>query len=843
MKKLILFLSFFLLSGKLLYSQVSSGNSIKNYPGIPLVSYLYFLGDSGPYFSPVYNKIDTLGFHSVIINNLNAAQYNLYELGEFDFKIIPDQNIEEIVGEGHNLINRYTEAKFSVWQAEETPEEDGLATLVMNKTYTVKAEGDTVIRTIADFIPKNTELINGPQYWQEASYFSVKPPPPVPNVIEYTADFVLKIEELIPSIANPADTICLLQVTASWIDVSPITGEWDTLGYHVVDSLVVLFGDFTTTNQWQNFLLNYDLTNLPDSFYNNLGGKMINPPSPPSWDPNQRNTVQNVEYKIIWQGNAQNVRLYVDKVTLSDERGLLLQESSTKDQIRLMLEADYITQDYENKISGWIGLDEPGSIDNFEPIRIIHELLENHSGGARLWISLGGSWNGRYGDAKNPSKGQQLQKVKEFFKRVKNANVLQNFYPFDYPCTDTTSDSYCQGDDYRVINIKTMADSFYAQFNQFPGAYWGASIQVGQVPDLYYRDNRRHEFLYQTNLALLYGAKVISPWIIFGSPNQQDGRSALIDFISSNNFNFTDKYYTLKDTLYPRLSGLMGKTIKNLKNTNHFLGIDARVDPENYSPYEYVDFIKATGGLNDVCFVELGFFDETQFPDKKYFMPLNRYYSTLHNMRIGLRALTGYINWDVTEYTDSTSFTVIPNNNKAEFIVDIYPGDAKLYSVAPVVKYGGTLIADEIAGDGMILNEDMIIDNGAVLSVYQNYTAKGNIIVEDGSIINLGNGKINFQNGKKLIVRGNAIIEGTTEDKLTFDFISPQEDNGIVVEEDAVLLISNCIVKNAETGILAELNAYNLDARHINFVDCENSSVVFSDNQEMINPLPRLLFK
>jgi parallel beta-helix repeat protein len=100
-------------------------------------------------------------------------------------------------------------------------------------------------------------------------------------------------------------------------------------------------------------------------------------------------------------------------------------------------------------------------------------------------------------------------------------------------------------------------------------------------------------------------------------------------------------------------------------------------------------------------------------------------------------------------------------------------------------------------------------------------------------------------NGKKLIIRGSAIIEGTEEDKLTFDFVSPLNDNGIVIEEDATLVISNCIVKNAETGILAELDAYHLDARYVDFEDCESSSISIlgQSGTEQFSPPPPFLVK
>ena len=472
MKKLFFVTSVLFFS---IQSIIIAQNSITDCDYIPLVSYLYGLTDwyEDPRFTESeFRKIELLGFHSVEINDLTESQYTRDQLGNYNFNIIPDQVNESVVGAGRNLINKYTEAKYTVWQAEGTPPDDGEATLVRNIDYTDKNENNTFIMTKAQYIPEDTELLKGPQIWQDATYNMVEP-----GIVDYKADFCLKVEELIPSMNLPTDPVCNLQITTTRI--KSINGVW-TSEYIVVADSAILFEDFTSLNQWKHFYVDYDLTGLPDSFYNDID-KSISSPNW-GWDDSKRNLVRNMEYKIIWKGNAETVRLSVDSITIYDQRGDELTNPNiwpiTRGLIENMIQYNY---NYQTKISGWFGVDEPQCIDNFEPIRIINELLESQSGGAKLWISCVGSWSGSWGLPGHPySAGERIRRVDEFFKRVKRANVLQNIPPLESPWTWEQNPPR----DPRLMNIDLVADSFYARYNLYTGAHWGSGILTGSVPIL-----------------------------------------------------------------------------------------------------------------------------------------------------------------------------------------------------------------------------------------------------------------------------------------------------------------------------------------------------------------------
>ena len=449
---------------------VNAQNALTDCDSIPLVCYLYGLNDWGgvnpKYSISEFQKIDSLRFHSVEIYDLNNTLYNrdLYGVN-YRFKIIPDQVNESVVGQGKNLIIKYTEAKYSVWQAEGTPPEDGEATLVMNAAHIDTDITHSYIFTKNQNIPKETELINGPSYWQDATYNMVDKG----DTVNYIADFCMKLEELIPGVMQSSDTVCNLQVTTCIYNV--VGGSWVKTDSFIIAETPLFRGSFPLLNQWEHFQFQYNLAGLPDYYFNNFS-RPSGSPNPPHWNDDSRNHVQHIEFKVIWKGNAQAIRLSTDSVTVFDIRGFQLHQNLFQNLIVEMTQSNY---SFSSKISGWFGVDEPHSIDNFEPIRIVSELLENQSNPAKLWISLEGSWSGCWGNPDHGlSAGERINKVDEFFKRVKRANVLQNIGAVEWPWTMNTIPPPTY--DPRIMNIDLVAESFYAHFNQYPAANWGSCV-------------------------------------------------------------------------------------------------------------------------------------------------------------------------------------------------------------------------------------------------------------------------------------------------------------------------------------------------------------------------------
>jgi tetratricopeptide (TPR) repeat protein len=127
----------------------------------------------------------------------------------------------------------------------------------------------------------------------------------------------------------------------------------------------------------------------------------------------------------------------------------------------------------------------------------------------------------------------------------------------------------------------------------------------------------------------------------------------------------------------------------------------------------------------------------------------------------------------------------------------------------------------------------MIIENGASLTIYGNYNAYANIIVKNGNIVNGENGKITFAGGHKLVLQGNSTIRGLSQDKLVLDFVTPTNGNGVLADSGLVIQISNCEIKNAETGITVssfsyqslESEDYRFRVDSTDFTGCEDHGI------------------
>ncbi len=276
----------------------------------------------------------------------------------------------------------------------------------------------------------------------------------------------------------------------------------------------------------------------------------------------------------------------------------------------------------------------------------------------------------------------------------------------------------------------------------------------------------------------------------------------------------------LRHTIKPRLNGLFGQTLKKLIATDQYLRIDAGQSYKFISSFSgNVDCLPTTKDY------DLGFFTDSLSRD--YFMLISRYYNNDGSCPVFINFnpnYFGYNNISLTKYVEDTTYTVL---NDASIQIDLTRGDAELFKVTPVVLFGGTLIADDAAGVGETLKGDMIIDNGATLSIYQNYYAQGDIIIKNGSIENYdpnSAGTIHFQNGKKLIIEGAATISGTSTHRLTFDFT--EDSMGVVIKPGGSLIISYCNIQNAAFGIKAEPNAQYLSAQYVDLTNCRSSSIM-----------------
>ncbi|NWF91241.1 MAG: hypothetical protein HXY50_17475, partial [Ignavibacteriaceae bacterium] len=236
-----------------------------------------------------------------------------------------------------------------------------------------------------------------------------------------------------------------------------------------------------------------------------------------------------------------------------------------------------------------------------------------------------------------------------------------------------------------------------------------------------------------------------------------------------------------------------------------------------------------------------GLFDRSSHPDDNYFMLTNLITTDSKHLRITLKppVNTSFVNYRFRniEGLFDTTFKA-PNNFTMQ--IEHSAGEGYLYQFAPVVQYGGRLLYSEATQPGMILEDDMTIENGAVLTINGVYSSKGNIIVKSGTIINGSDGKIQFAEGKKLIIEGSGSITGTVNSKLELEFSEPINDDptGILIKANSSLTISNCKIESATIGVNSLLNANYLYAQNVEFINCETHSISIAGRSPGMNPTP-----
>jgi len=204
----------------------------------------------------------------------------------------------------------------------------------------------------------------------------------------------------------------------------------------------------------------------------------------------------------------------------------------------------------------------------------------------------------------------------------------------------------------------------------------------------------------------------------------------------------------------PRLKGSLGKKLMELDYTgkyiqNYKIGVKQNDPSLNQMSDDFLTVgfgSTQPGDKNWHC----GFFRRQNHPDDKYFFLTNLYtIADSRSIEIGLTE-TGreYRNYRFrnVEGNFDTTFT-----SQCIKRLTYSKGEGFLYQIAPVVKYGGKLLNSEMTKDGMELTDDMIIENGAVLTINGNYYAKANITVKNGRVAYKNNGKIHFASNKRLI--------------------------------------------------------------------------------------------
>ena len=712
--------------------------------------------------------------------------------------------------ENIDWISYFTQAKYTKWEAEGSPvfnENDGEDIKIKYEMGTTYVDGErTVRRSGMSQSDSGKFMIMGPDYWQYPRYTYTNPgwnwTP-----INYKANFILNIQDT----TGPRVPVCEISVTYSFTDTNGVYYADSTLAIDTIYS-----DEFEGDYKAFPLFYSYDIFDGTDSEEYYTLPTFLDAYDETQTDGIGLNIGAKTQFKVKWLGTKE---LFVDYIEVYDidiwENYFILHFPSLISNIT-SYDQEFANQNSEfyERLKYYYTQDEPGSIDCYEPLRKIQEIMDSIGVQADLMTHWFPAWNGRrQGDMTFPVYKQLAQPKK------------LNFWYFPYL---VEKDGTWLADEFGLEQFRNVLQ--LANENDFKDFFvevqtWGRKRSDGTYER--YRSPNCNEVKAQTMLALAHGVKGIyyEPYYSGYSEERGDTTTGIVYVQQGDYFPPRPIYYTIQE-LAGRLRGTLGKHLINLTYSGDYIR-DLKFGTYDYrypDEIEYIDI--SVVGLQDSIHFHVSDFDSPGQTQNKYFFIAHAF--TGHERSIDITVTdnnSSYINTRLRNiepiYAFDTTFT------DEITIRQIFPaGEGYLYQMAPVVKYGGRLVYDETVADGTTLTDDMTIENGATLTVNGNYDVRANITVKDGGkIVTETNGNLTFRLGKQLIVEGSAEIKGTPSNKLTIDFVEPTSSNGIVVDSSGSLNISYSVIKNAETGILAKVYANYLNAQYVDFIDCSNSAI------------------
>jgi hypothetical protein len=399
MKKFFYLISFFFLAvtiTSVAQEQIPApADLIRLYEGIPIKTDLHWdwvINNPADVDSMVNAGVDIIHTHIGVKDTelINIGQ-QMSTIDDLNLIVMP---VKSSTGSGVlNWIQHYTDAKYSVWEAEGN-DNYGANLIFYNSemedsVMVVRGSGSNRYLRLSPSAAslQDTTLIWGPYYSQDVKYLTSQDG--ILRVIPYLAEFGLKLEHNPynpPVEDNPEDTICVIQVTQSSVG----TGPWRLTCTDVIKEREITRGDFQQLNVFQNFLFHNTLDSAYYTLLNNYCDSTATGPQQHTFHSRLGTEeefigrwIRNyIEYKVIWKGNSQYL-LSIDKVTLSDERGRELfvdPDSTLIYRQRIIAQANSLNSyNADGLVVGWLGIDEPVSIDIFEPIRLVTQILDDNS--------------------------------------------------------------------------------------------------------------------------------------------------------------------------------------------------------------------------------------------------------------------------------------------------------------------------------------------------------------------------------------------------------------------------------------------------------------------------------
>ncbi len=716
-------------------SILAQSDFFKNYDGIPITA-IAWGREGGVAKHHFFNDIDEAGIDAFVACNISDSLYNFLRANDTRFKLIPYMHFWM----GRHSIAYYSTRGYTVWEAEGSTEYD----VKLSVQDGILAENSTSVKNNPS-LNSACDLLSGPNYYCVCAIepFTEKDSIPVP--IKYTVDYKLKIDwrnGIEPSnlyeMDYEDDHVCKLAVTST--DENGVV--------HELASKILRIKDMFPINTYKTFSLKYNEDSK--SVYTNLlkNFEKVTPDGIKWWV-----GYPFVEYKVYWY-NLSYLDLYVDKIVDYNEPGKQLFEKNFTPSDPLWQEINFTIGDpyNRNEVVGWYPFDEPEFIHMQSCVKTLDELIHYYTSELHLMPGFACGWNDQIGETSG------ISKIGEYAKRGNYNGSFMHKYLYDDPYTPVDNPTGYKKDNITcyIDNINNYNDADPNFITSIQSGIWAndsAHIRRKVFPSPI-------QFTYNINLALLYGTKGIDIndyYYCMDADQDTVNRKGMVGYYLNSTAGYVKYYspiwYTLRDSISPRLKGSYGKLLKKLQQ--HSQG---QLLNQSSITIDNIQFSRnGIASIDDARDYDCGTFIMPESAgDKKYFMIVSRYYQGLFTdtSPTSINFICSNLserNYTVKEHYYNTNSHCYATNNAITFNKSLKLGSALLFEVMPAIRYGGYIIGNETISSSQSLLEHLTINSNQQLSVSGSntvYSLTDTVTIQSNASINCSlGGKINAQNG------------------------------------------------------------------------------------------------
>ena len=655
-----------------------------------------------------YAEIEELGTDWVMEHADNATKGDLENFNVIGMNLDTEADV----------IMYYSGGYYSKWEAEN----DTITDLSMPRIKHGSGEADGEYWRSTSQTQVGDTLVYGPHYVQSRKY---NLNPVTSEDIDYIVNFKMKMT----GDNTTLDPVCRLSV--KYTILKQISGNYISLDTTLTD-LVLLAKNLSTSDSVIS--LDYKIP----AVINGIKTRMTYP----DIDLNKITTdypSYGVEF-IVEILDDTDREIYVDYIEVYDRT---IWEAKFRENKNTTIQ-EIISYASRSEYSNWEGLkywyavDEPYSIDQYEPIRIVDSVL-SANGFPRLITALYPGWSGK--------KNWEIT-TKRFLEITKPERLMLDYYPF-YP-----NKTEAEGLESQRLTLQRQYDELDSQYKPYMNNFYFVAQAHGFWDDdgnPFRRIPTAKELSANVMLALAHGAKGMFFWNYFSYNNGTLPRcSGILDL----NGDTTDLYDEIKDHLTPRLKGALGDKLLKLNYTGEYISyrkIEPNIDLKTNNNY-FVDIFNEQS-LTESYNYHVGLFENVNDADEKCFMVVNLLCDPLEYRKAYFSVETpNYPNIIIRNIGGSYQKTFI-GGTTASFNNTIPPGEGYLYQVAPVIRYGGELITDEtISTANDTLKGTLRIPTSIELTINKPYVIEKDIFIETEGKLTVGvGGELILDGGK---VRG-----------------------------------------------------------------------------------------